>query len=296
MRQKEKRKTLPKNQNAFHLFDICMNYLDYYKLSKEPFSIMPLTQIYYHSEQHDRALEKLEYAINGEKGLAVLAGDIGTGKSLLARRLLDSLSEDKYDASLLVILHSDVTASWLLKRIAIQLGVEKPSEVKVEILSQLYHKLVALSEEGKKAVVLIDEAHMLRTKEIMEEFRGLLNLELPDKKLITFIFFGMPELDQTLRIDPALAQRIAVRHFLKPFEQATTSDYIRFRLSQADVSLPIFTDAAMIRVHEYSKGVPRLINVICDNALFEGYVRRIASPVDVDVIDSVASDLSLNLN
>ncbi|MBU4484195.1 AAA family ATPase [bacterium] len=272
-----------------------MNYLDYYNLNQEPFSIMPLTKFYFHSDQHDRALEKLQYAVAGSKGLAVLVGDIGTGKSLLARRLLDILPEDEYDASLLVILHSDVDTKWLLKRIALQLGVEDPSEEKVHILGQLYNKLVELSDEGKRAVVLIDEAHMLRTKELMEEFRGLLNLELPDKKLLTFVFFGMPELNETLKIDPALAQRVAVRHSLSPFDQVTTADYIKFRLNYAGVSHSIFTDAAMIRVHEYSKGVPRLINVVCDNALFEGYVRHMSPPIDIDVIDNVASDLSLEL-
>ena len=108
------------------------------------------------------------------KGLAVLVGDIGAGKTTLARRMLDSLPEDEYEAALLVIVHSGVTASWLLRRIALQLGVENPADEKLALLSQVYQRLVRIYESGKKAVVLIDEAQMLATRELMEDFYGRL--------------------------------------------------------------------------------------------------------------------------
>ena len=131
------------------------------------------------------------------KGLSVLVGDIGAGKTTLARRMLDSLPEDEYEAALLVIIHSGVTANWLLRRIALQLGVENPAQEKLALLSQLYQRLLQIYESGKKAVVLIDEAQMLETRELMEEFRGLLNLEVPERKLISFVFFGLPEIERT---------------------------------------------------------------------------------------------------
>lgn len=254
--------------------------------------MMPLNRFYYHSEQHDKALEKLQFAVASMKGLAVLIGDLGTGKTTLARRLLDSLPEDEYEASLLVVVHSEVDATWLLKRVASQLGVEAPAEKRVDILSQLFNRLVEISESGKKAVVLIDEAQMLKTPSLMEELRGLLNLELPDKKLLSFVFFGLPELDDCLRSDPPLAQRVAVKHRLYPFKEETTEAYIHHRLSLAGVDDPIFTKEATIKVHERSKGVPRLINVICDNALFESYIRKHKN-IDVDIIENVASDLGI---
>lgn len=269
-----------------------MDYLEHYGLTQEPFSMMPLNKFYYHSEQHDRALEKLQYAISTMKGLAVLIGDLGTGKTTLARRLLDSLPEDEYEASLIVIVHSDVDAKWLLKRVATQLGVENPSGERVEILSQLYERLVQISESGKKAVILIDEAQMFKTAPLMEEFRGLLNLELPDRKLLSFVFFGLPQLEECLKADPPLAQRVAVRHKLQPFTPETTMAYIHHRLSLAGVDNPIFTTEACKLIHEKSKGVPRLINVICDNALFEGYIKKM-NQIDVPVINNVASDLGL---
>lgn len=271
-----------------------MDYLNYYELNQEPFSVMPLTKFYFHSEQHDRALEKLQHAVTAMKGLAVLIGDVGTGKTTLARRLLDSLPEDEYEASLLVIIHSDVNSNWLLKRIALQMGVLDPAEEKVALLSQLYERLIAINEEGKRAAVLIDEAQMLKKTDLMEEIRGLLNLELPEEKLVTFVFFGMPELEACLNNDPPLAQRIAVRHRLRPFPIETTIDYIHHRLKLAGSEAEIFSNDACSKIHEYSKGVPRLINVICDNALFEGYVRHFNTPLETDVIDIVAQDLGLS--
>lgn len=270
-----------------------MDYLNYYELTQEPFAVMPITKFYFHSQEHDRAMEKLQHAVSNMKGLAVLVGDIGTGKTTLARRLLDSLSEDEYEASLLVIIHSDVSSGWLLKRVAIQLGIEEPSDDKVALLSSLYERLLQINEAGKKAVILIDEAQMLKRPDLMEEVRGLLNLELPEEKLVTFVFFGMPELEACLASDPPLAQRIAVRHRLRPFPQETTVEYIHHRLKLSGAEHEIFTKEACAAVHQYSKGIPRLINVICDNALFEGYVRKMEIPMEVEVIDSVAVDLGL---
>lgn len=270
-----------------------MDYLDYYGLTQEPFSVMPLTRFYYHSEQHDRAMEKLVRAVGAMKGLAVVVGDIGTGKTTLARRLLDSLPENEYDASLMVIIHTDVDANWLLKRIAMQLGVTHPADNRVDVLAQLYRRLVQIAEQGKKAVILIDEAQMLKSGNLMQEFRGLLNLELPEQKLVSFVFFGLPELEGVLQQDPALVQRIAVKHRLMPFQPEITADYLRHRLHLSGVDRDLFTDIAIQQLHDYARGIPRLINVIADNALFEGYIRKL-DVIDYDVIDSVADDLGLN--
>src|ERR671932_736757 len=185
-----------------------MNYLDYYELAQEPFSNAPVSRFYFNSPQHSQALVRLTHLCSQMKGLGILIGDIGAGKTTLARRLLDSLPENDYEAALLVIIHSGVTASWLLKRIALQLGVDAPSEDKLTLLGQLYQRLVRIYEQGKRAVVLIDEAQMLASREIMEEFRGLLNLEVPERKLLSFVFFGLPEIEENLKLDPPLAQPV----------------------------------------------------------------------------------------
>ncbi len=270
-----------------------MNYLEFYELSQEPFSNAPVSRFYYSSAQHAQALMRLTHAVSGMKGLAVLVGDIGAGKTTLARRMLDSLPEEEYEAALLVIIHSGITAGWLLKRIALQLGVENPAEEKLALLSQLYQRLVKIYERGKKAVVLIDEAQMLATREIMEEFRGLLNLEVPERKLLTFVFFGLPQIEDNLRLDPPLAQRVALKYRLEPLSPEATEAYVRHRLRLAGAQRVPFAQGALARIHAHSGGTPRLVNTICDNALFEGFVAR-AKDVDERLVDRVARDLGID--
>jgi len=269
-----------------------VNYLDFYELGQEPFSNAPVSRFYYGSAQHAQALTRLTHAVSNMKGLAVLVGDIGAGKTTLARRMLDSLPEEEYEAALLVIIHSGITASWLLRRIALQLGVESPAEEKLALLSQLYQRLVKIYEQGKKAVVLIDEAQMLASREIMEEFRGLLNLEVPERKLLSFVFFGLPEIEDNLRLDPPLAQRVALKYRLEPLRAEDTDAYVRHRLRLAGASRVPFLPQAIDRVHAHSRGTPRLINTICDNALFEGFVARVRE-IDDKAVDRVARDLGL---
>jgi type II secretory pathway predicted ATPase ExeA len=269
-----------------------VSYLEFYELGHEPFSNAPVSRFYYSSAQHAQALMRLTHAMSGMKGLAILVGDIGAGKTTLARRMLDSLPEEEYEAALLVIIHSGITAGWLLRRIALQLGVEGPSEDKLTLLSQLYQRLVRIYEQGKKAVVLIDEAQMLSTREIMEEFRGLLNLEVPERKLLSFVFFGLPEIEDNLRLDPPLAQRVALKYRLEPLNTDATEAYVRHRLRLAGAPRVPFTPGALARIHAHTRGTPRLINTLCDNALFEGFVAR-AKEIDEKAVDRVARDLGL---
>lgn len=270
-----------------------MSYLEYYGLKREPFSNAPVSQFYFNSTPHSQALTRLTHAVANMKGLALLVGDIGAGKTTLARRLLDSLPEDDYEAALLVIIHSGITASWLLKRIAIQLGVEKPADEKLALLGQLYQRLLQIHESGRKAVVLIDEAQMLQTREIMEEFRGLLNLEVPEQKLITFVFFGLPEIEQHLELDPPLRQRVALKIRLQPLTQEATEAYIKHRLRLAGASRMPFSAEAVRAIHRYANGTPRLINTLCDNCLFEGFLGRF-SLVTEKLVHQVAGDLGMN--
>ncbi|MCL4558514.1 MAG: AAA family ATPase [Deltaproteobacteria bacterium] len=271
-----------------------MNYLDFYKLNEEPFSSAPDIKFYYNSAQHSKALVRLMYAVDSMKGLALLIGDIGTGKTTLARRMLDSLPEEEYESALLVIIHSGITADWLLKKIALQLGIAEPSENKIALLSQLYERLSELYEQHKKAVVLIDEAQMLKSKEMMEEFRGLLNLEAPDRKLITFVFFGLPEIEDNLLLDGPLAQRVALKYKLESFNYESSEAYIKHRLGLAGSKDDIFSLEAIEKIHAFSRGIPRMINIISSNALFEGFLVK-AKPIEAKTIDDVAADLGIKI-
>ncbi|PTL78531.1 ExeA family protein [Vitiosangium sp. GDMCC 1.1324] len=267
-------------------------YLDYFELTQEPFSNAPVSRFYYNSAQHSQALTRLMHSVSYMKGLSILIGDIGAGKTTLARRMLDSLPEAEYEAALLVIIHSGITANWLLRRIALQLGVENPAQEKLALLSQLYQRLLQIYESGKKAVVLIDEAQMLETRELMEEFRGLLNLEVPERKLISFVFFGLPDIEKNLKLDPPLAQRVALRYKLEPFTSESTEAYIKHRLRLAGSPRMPFTAEALQAVHQRSGGTPRVINSICDNALFEAFLAREQTITD-RLVHRIADNLGL---
>ncbi|MDT8441025.1 MAG: AAA family ATPase [Desulfuromonadales bacterium] len=269
-----------------------MSYLEHYGLEKDPFSNAPDARFYFNSEQHSQALLRLMYAVDSNKGLAVLVGGVGTGKTTLARRMLDNLPEEKYESSLLVMLHSGITPEWIVTRIALQLGVEEPAGDPLKLLKQLYARLLEIEEEGRRAVVLIDEAQMLQSRELMEEFRGLLNLEIPGKKLLNIVFFGLPEVEECLALDEPLAQRVAVKYHLKSMTVDTTVSYIKHRLQVAGAKRMLFDADAIPLIYRYSGGVPRLINTLCDNCLFETYLRKMTE-VDSKIVHSVAGDLGL---
>ncbi len=267
-----------------------MSYLDFYRLQTEPFSNAPNERFYYNSAQHAKALTRIMYIAETMKGLAVVVGDIGTGKTTLARKVLDSLPDEAYESALLIILHSEISPEWLLRKIATQLGVEQPARDKIQIIGQLYRRLLQLHEQGKKAVVLIDEAQMLSSRELMEEFRGLLNLEVTAHKLITFIFFGLPEMEQNLDLDQPLLQRVAMKIRLSTLTEEATKAYITHRLAIAGNRDNLLTDEAQKNIYRYSGGFPRKINILCDNALFQGFLMR-ERVIDGNIVEEMAFDL-----
>ncbi len=270
-----------------------MSYEQFYQLREQPFSNTPDARFFFEVDQHADVLARLMYAVNTMKGLAVVVGDVGTGKTTLARHVLDQLDEQRYESALLVIIHSAISAEWLLRRIASQIGVEQVAEEKVGILSQIYQRLMELHQAGRKAVVLIDEANMLQQRELMEELRGFLNLEVPGSKLITFILFGLPSLDDILAMDAPLTQRVAVKCRLTSLKPETTKAYIRHRLKIAGATHEIFSEPVLDQIAVGSQGIPRLINTICDNVLLEGFLRK-REKLEVDLVKDVVRDLGLS--
>jgi type II secretory pathway predicted ATPase ExeA len=270
-----------------------MSYEQFYHLREQPFSNTPDPRFYFEVPQHAEVLARLMHAVNTMKGLAVVVGDVGTGKTTLARRMLDQLDDDQYESALLVIIHSAITSEWLLRKIASQIGVEQVADDKVSILSQIYQRLVELHQTGRKAVVLIDEANMLQHREVMEELRGFLNLEVPGSKLITFILFGLPNLETTLALDAPLVQRVALKCRLTPLKSDAVKAYIRHRLRVAGATRELFSEEVLAQIASESQGIPRLINTIGDNVLLEGYLLK-KEKIDVQLVRDVARDLGFS--
>lgn len=271
-----------------------MDYTSYFGFKAPPFASSPDERFYFNSPYHAKALIKLTHVAETRRGLAVLIGDIGTGKTMLSRKLLDYFaSNSEYEVSLLVIIHSEITAGWLLKKIAIQLGAEVDTDNKIEIISLMYKQLIKLNDEGKKPVVMIDEANMLKSKEIMEELRGLLNMQNEKGHMITFLMFGMPETEENLKLDPPLFERISVKLTLPAMDEESSKGYINHRLRVVGRAEPLFTDAALKLVHMYSKGKPRLINALCDNALLEAFIEK-KTFIDDNIIQQIAGDIGVH--
>lgn len=271
-----------------------MSYEQHFGLTEQPFSNAADGRFFFESSQHQEAMLRIEHSVSTMKGLTVVIGGSGAGKTLLARRVLEKL-EDKggeYEAALLVIVHSEVSADWLLKKIATQLGVPAPADRKADLLPQLFERLMAIHDAGKKAVVIIDEANMLKSKDIFEEFRGLSNLEVPGRKLISVVLFGLPDLETNMAVDPPLVQRIAVKVGIKSLDQGATANYVKHRMAVAGAKTDIFDADALAALHRLSQGVPRVINTICDNALLEAFLVK-KDVVNASLVQDVAKDLGL---
>ncbi len=271
---------------------VVMHYLQFFKLNAEPFSQALASEYFYGSAEHSRVLDCLAYAAESRKGLALVTGPIGHGKSTLARRFLNSLPEDDYSAGMIVMVHGGVTAHWLLRHVATTLGIVNPVNEKLHLLSQIHERLLEIERLGKRAVVLVDEAQMLDSRELMEELRGLLNMESSRGKLVTLILFGLPEIVDHLALDPPLAQRVALRSNLGSLSLGEVEEYINHRMRIAGVAGKTFSMAVLREIYRWTTGVPRLINTLCDNVLLELFFRRERFP-DPPLVAHVAIQLGL---
>lgn len=269
-----------------------MGVKEFFDLKENAFNNTPDIRFYYESDQHKEALIRLKYLVENKKGLGIVLGHIGTGKTTLSRLLLDELDSDEYESALIIVVHAEVNSEWVLKRLNMQLGVEDIPEDKPGMLGTLYRKLDELNEQNRKVVILIDEAQMIKERSVLEELRGILNFEDEDGKLITFILFGLSDLELNLMMDEPLQQRVAVRCKLSPLNQPGVKNYIEHRLKVAGAKNSIFDENALINIYKFSRGIPRVINTICDNAMFESYLVK-KQIITGSIIEQVSEDLGL---
>ncbi len=251
-------------------------YEEFYGLKERPFTLTPDPKYFYMSDTHLEALEHLIFGINQGDGFVVIIGEVGTGKTTLSRILLERLGK-RVATSL--ILNPFLDEAGLLRNILKDFGVKVDEDIdsKEKLLEILQDFLVEeVISKGRKAIVIIDEAQNLKLS-VLEELRILSNLETDREKLLQIILFGQEELAEKLSLSKLrqLNERISIRYFLGPLKKSEIAPYIYFRLRVAGASPRLkFTRAAIRRIWKFSKGKPRLINMICDRALLAGFIQQ----------------------
>ena len=263
---------------------------EFFGMRVRPFGKTPNPTFLYESRQHREALARLEYAVD-EKDLALLVGDVGSGKTTLSRALIDRVGESR---PVVLLINPLLSPSQLLRSIASGLGLT-PKYFRSDLLDQIYTKLYELYEEGREPVILIDEAQLIPKKATFEEIRLLTNFQLDDENLLTVILIGQPELDERLshRAYRALRQRIGIRYTLGALDESETLDYIDHRIRVAGGESNPFTIGAMKAIHRYSEGVPRLINTLATTALLDAFGDE-APTIDEERILSAAREHRLD--
>lgn len=265
-------------------------YSNYFGLQEASFSITPDPRYLFLSEQHREALAHLLYGAGESGGFVLLTGEVGTGKTTVCRAFLDQLP-DGVDVAL--ILNPAMTVTELLRAVCDELRIEVPEGERTVkcLVDRLNDYLLKAHAEGRRAVLMIDEAQDLRPK-VLEQIRLLTNLETTKHKLLQIFLVGQPELRTLLQREGLrqLNQRITARYHLQPFDARDTAEYVRHRLAVAGVERQLFTGAAVRQVHRISGGVPRLINILCDRSLLGACVTR--SPlVTKSIVDKAAREV-----
>jgi general secretion pathway protein A len=270
-------------------------YKKFFGLQINPFEISPDPYFYYGSAKHNEALACIYYGIRARKGFVVVTGEVGTGKTLLVRRVLQELDRD--NVAFAYVFNTRLSDEEFLRYIAGDLNLPAPKS-KSDTLLALNEFLIGRHRRGLNTVLIVDEAQNL-SWEVLEEIRLLTNLETAQQKLLQIVLIGQPELDEKLDSTNLrqLKQRVAFRSRLEPLTQPECRDYIVRRLQRAGAAAKawqIFTEPVIARVFHYSRGIPRLINTMCENALIAAYARQAAS-VSEEIVEEVAKDLRLNV-
>lgn len=248
-------------------------YLEYYGLKEPPFDITPNPRFLFFSAKHREAFNHLLYGIRARKGFVQLTGEVGAGKTTVCRAMIEQLGDGFASA---LILNPVLNADQLMKAIAMEFGLDVKGKDRLETVASLNLFLLKQVELGKDAVLIIDEAQDL-TNDLLEQVRLLSNLETDERKLLQIVLLGQPELrdrlnDHRLR---QLRQRITVRYHLRPLNRIEIGQYIQHRLEVSGAKgVPYFTLPALWRVHHYSRGIPRLVNAVCDKCMLAGYVHQ----------------------
>lgn len=264
-------------------------YLDYYGLSDFPFNITANPEFFYSSASHQEALAALMYGVNERKGIIVLTGEVGTGKTTLCRSLLNRLDTGIKTS---LVLNPYFNATQLLEALIQDFGLTPAGKTRLQLLNQLNAFLLETARAGSTAAIIIDEAQNLSVNQL-EQVRLLSNLETSQAKLLQIILSGQPELEDKLNLHKLrqLKQRIGVRCRLCALSPEEMKNYIACRLEKAasrSISIP---EESYEIIYGFSRGIPRLVNVICDRALLCGFARETKN-LSREVFEACVKELS----
>ncbi|GAB4536242.1 MAG: AAA family ATPase [Thermodesulfovibrionia bacterium] len=267
-----------------------MMYEEFFNLRCKPFSKTPDPNFLFYSKAHEEALARLQLAVE-EKEIVVLTGEIGSGKTTLSRALMDSLG-DNY--RIISILNPRLTAPQFLRIIARRFDIDH-NQPKDDLLEAIHAKVFEDYTNGITPVIIIDEAQLIPDRNTFEEIRLLTNFQLDDENLLSLILIGQPDLRKRLERKTylPLRQRIGLFYHLNPLCDEEIREYIKHRLRLAGREAPLFSDDAIEAICKFSRGIPRNINNIASNSLFEAFGAG-KEIIDRDIISDVANELGLN--
>ncbi|NML60350.1 AAA family ATPase [Massilia sp. RP-1-19] len=265
-------------------------YESYYGLSDKPFRLRPDPHFFFGSKGHKRAMAYLEYGLSHGEGFIVITGEVGAGKTTLVRNLFNQLPSEQIVAAHIVNTHLD--ADDTLRTVLAAFGQPYESSSKTAMLSRLEQFLRACDKEGKRALLVVDEAQNL-TPRAVEELRMLSNFQTGENALLQTFLLGQPEFRTTLHSAgmQQLRQRVTASYHLGPMDAGETRAYIEHRLRTVGwCEDPTFSDNAYAAIHEYSGGIPRKVNGLCDRLLLMGYLEELHALKEKDV-EEVISDI-----
>jgi general secretion pathway protein A len=262
-------------------------YEDYFNLKTKPFELLPNPEFLFLSRSHKRAVTYLDYGIRERAGFILLTGEVGSGKTTILRDLIKKLDDS---VVLSKVFNTSVDSSQLLAMVNNDFGIPVQGKDKVALLRDLNEFLIDQYAKGNKPTLIIDEAQNLTAK-ILEEIRMLSNLETDNAKLLQIILVGQPELRETLALPNLLQlrQRISINCHIHPLTRKEVEDYILHRLQVAgNRDAVAFSGQAFDIIHKYSRGIPRLVNVICDFLLISAFIEETRQIEEENALDIVA--------